>query len=431
MTHTSVRHRRGVTAVLAAMLCATLCAAMAACSSSVSSGSTAGATGRAQSFTSPPIVVTSMTGVNTPLGSFPQIFAGAMAAANAINAAGGINHHELIVHTCNTNSTPSGEVACAQQAISNGSIATVGDFVYTNEVAVEQMLNKAGIADVAGFTVAPLPNQFPLLNILANKAACFDPAFTKLADATKAVGVVLGLAASQTLNSLNQQMAKGLNNPIPIAPSVAVPGTTTDFTPIVQKIDNTGANLVIANMSIPTSTSLVSTATSLGHRWTYCGDFGTLSAKTLTGLGSAATGMYLVDYFPPPTAAAQYPLLQRFLSEMKAEQNSGNAAASVDSSNYISGMLNAWLGVQIVQQAAEKINGPVTRQSFMTAVSTLTPNLGNIVSVDFAKPAGTGNFGRIFNPYIVLWHWDPSKQNWFLVPGIHTNSLQAVGAEAG
>jgi ABC-type branched-subunit amino acid transport system substrate-binding protein len=414
-----------------------LCAGVAACGSSTKSSSTTSASSGTASaanasapvkFTGAPIVVTTMTGVNTTLGSFPQLFAGVTGAARAINANGGINGHQLVVHTCNTNSTPSGELDCANEAISNGSIATVGDFVYTNYAAVESALAKAGIAQVANYDVTPAKTTFPIVMVLGNKAACLDPAFIKLSGAKAGVGVVLGLAGSGAQDSLDRTMGKNLSPGFPIKSSVAFAGTTSDFAPIVARLKNSGANLLILNDSSPTTAAIATTAASLGEHYIWCGDFGGFTGKTVIGLRQNATGFYEVDYFPPPTASAQYPILKTFNAQMQAEQAAGDSAASLAPANYLGNMLNSWLGVQIVKQAVQKIHGPITKASFLAAMNQLQPDLGGLANVDFAKQIGTGNYARIFNPYVTVWYWDPTKQNWVAEPSVHANGLKALGS---
>jgi ABC-type branched-subunit amino acid transport system substrate-binding protein len=413
---------------------AALCTALPACGGSSTSSGTASAAAvtHNRQFTGAPIVVSTATGVNTALASYPQIFAGVEGAARAINAFGGINGHELIVHTCNTQSDPNVEVACARQAVSAGSVAEVGDLVYANPDAFERTLNAAGIPDIATDSISPsqltLPTSFPINFDISDKAACFNPVLSQLAGATKVTSAVLGLAASQGLNALNAQMAKNLHTPATLESAIGFAGSTSDFTPVVQRIGNEGAKLIVLNTSIPTTTSLISAAYQLGKRWSWCADFGAMSAAQALQLGAAARGMYLAGFFPPLTATAQYPILNQFLSDMKAEQAAGNASASTQVSNYNEGMLNGWLSVQILEQAAKTIHGAITRKSVLTALNTLEPNLGNLVSVAFARPVGSGKYARVFNPFIYLQRWDLGKQNWYLVPGGRTNALVAVGS---
>jgi ABC-type branched-subunit amino acid transport system substrate-binding protein len=222
-------------------------------------------------------------------------------------------------------------------------------------------------------------------------------------------------------------MVKNLHTGAALQSAVGFAGTTSDFTPVVQRLANEGAKLFVLNTSIPTTTSLISAAYQLGKRWSWCADFGAMSGAQAEQLGAAAQGMYLAAFFPPLTAAAQYPILQRFLTDMKAEQASGNAAASTQVSNYNEGMLNGWLSVQVLEQALKNIHGAITRKSVLTALNTANPDLGGLVSVDFAHPVGTGKYARVFNPWIYLERWDVSKKNWYLVPGGRTNALVAVG----
>jgi branched-chain amino acid transport system substrate-binding protein len=424
--------------VVVLLFCAAACGSVAACGSSSSSSTTAPAataaarTSNGPKFSGPPIVISTETADHTAIASWGQIFAAVKAAAAAMNATGGINGHEVVVHTCNTNADPNQEVACARRAVSDGSVATVGNAIFLQNDQVEEVLAAAGIPDIASVAFTPkqltLSNTFPIINVPTDEAACTAPAFTKEFGITKATGVLIGLAASAQLNSELPKYFKALHNPIPVAPAIGFAQSTSDFTPIVQRISSEGANLLLLNTSIQTTSALASTSISLGKKWNFCGNFGNMSGKIALGLGSEAakTNLFQGDWFPPPTAAAQYPLVQQFVTQMKAEQAAGDTEADLGPANYLSGSMNAWLGMQVLKQAAESIHGPLTRQSMMTATETLKPDLGNLASIDFSKPLGSGGLKRVFNPWTIAWKWDPTKRNWYLVPGIRVNALSAA-----
>lgn len=114
----------------------------AARGSAASAASTAGA-GSGAASGNPPTLVSIVDNLQPGQDS-----AGLNAAVGAINAAGGIHGHKMVVNVCNDENDPNQAAACARQAAANPAVlAAVGND--TNYGAqVDPILAKAGIANI-------------------------------------------------------------------------------------------------------------------------------------------------------------------------------------------------------------------------------------------------------------------------------------------
>ena len=62
------------------------------------------------------------------------------AAARAINAAGGVNGHPLVVDSCNDQGDPNLSATCARKMVSDHVVATFGDISAGNADAMATIL---------------------------------------------------------------------------------------------------------------------------------------------------------------------------------------------------------------------------------------------------------------------------------------------------
>src|SRR5438034_9826610 len=73
-----------------------------------------------------PVKIFVIAPVATPIQNYPDAQAGAEAAAQAINKAGGIKGRQIEIGFCNTQSNVNQAVACARQAVEASAVAVVG-----------------------------------------------------------------------------------------------------------------------------------------------------------------------------------------------------------------------------------------------------------------------------------------------------------------
>jgi ABC-type branched-subunit amino acid transport system substrate-binding protein len=343
----------------------------------------------------------------------PDIFAGAEVAAENINAAGGVNGRPLEVVTCNGKADPKAELACARKGISENVIASAGSTSLANSPGVLEITDRAGIADVAGAVGAPeaasLPTMFPIDFIAASANGCVSPT------AVNAVGgdAKIGVASAENpfaagVFSLMEPYLKSPAVGDKYAGAVTVGATQQDLGPIVQDLDDKGANYIEVNIFPSVAAQLVSAAASAGKKWAFCGDGGLFGPQILRQLAPQTNGFLTSVGYPPANSGDKYPLIKQFVEEMKAAEEAGNKDANLDV-NHVNA-LRAWLGMHIVKQVAEGIHGEVTKESFLKAMNTAKVDLG-WAQVDFSKPLGQPPFERVFQPnmFIAKWNTDTKQ----------------------
>lgn len=137
---------------------------VAACSSSKSGGSTtssaaaggssaaADASSSAATPTGTPIKIMVTGTLSSPILSYPQQEVGANAAAKAVNAAGGVNGHPIVIETCNDSLDPNKALQCAQKAVDDKVVALVGG-IEEFSAQMWPTLQKANIPWVASIVI--------------------------------------------------------------------------------------------------------------------------------------------------------------------------------------------------------------------------------------------------------------------------------------
>jgi ABC-type branched-subunit amino acid transport system substrate-binding protein len=382
----------------------------------------------------PPLVVATESPVGTPFGKVPQIFAGVKAAARAINRAGGIAGHRVEVDTCNGQANASTELRCATDAVQAGAVAMVGNFVSLSGAAVDAALLSGQTADLAAIAPAPAQyngtNVFPLAFPVAEGTVCTTSALSKLLEertrvASVAVSIPGGLNQAGVVST---SAGKQGGSRVEGVGTVKVGLTTVDFAPVVAQTAALNANVVFTVVAPPQILGFISASSAAGKTWAYCANDGGLTASALLQLGSAVPNAFLGSPYPPLSAASQYPILKKFMAQMRAEQAAGDSAASLTSTGYSSNALNAWLGMQVFAQVASSIKGPIDHTTFLSKLGTAKVNLQVIPPINFAKPIGSGAYPRVFNAKQYLLSWSLKKKDLLLVPrGTGNNSFAIFG----
>ncbi len=421
-------HKRWCSLARAAGL-VSLFVTLSACAGSAGNSPASSPADAAPTFTAAPIKVATSAPIGTPIDNLPQIFAGVEAAARAINQSGGIQGHKVQVITCNGQGDPNAEVACARNAVAAGAIAMVGELTYANPGGFENALAQGSTADVAPFAFSPpqfsSPTSFPIVFANGEFAACALRPLLRIAGTTKVAAVVANAVSYEA--DLRIIEASAGNQGVKFAGSLQTGQTTSDFAPLVAGTANKGAGMVVLALDPSESPPFITASISAGETWSYCNVDGNILDSQLVQLGPAVAKYYQASSFPPLSAAAQYPQLKTFISEMRAEQAAGDNAASLSSAVFNTNGLNAWLGMQVVAQVARTIRGPITHVTFLKALRKAKVNLGIVPPINFAKPIGGGPFPRVFNDYVDLQRWDPATKEFVLVPGVTTHGLRAMG----
>ena len=141
---------RGKRPLAIAIAVAAAAAAIAGCgsSSSSSSGSASTAAASSGSAKASPIKLGLITTLGTSAFDFSQYVAANQAAVRAINKAGGVDGHPLVVDVCNDQGSPNTATTCARDQIQSGVAAEVNLNSLTGGAQVQQLVDAAKVPNI-------------------------------------------------------------------------------------------------------------------------------------------------------------------------------------------------------------------------------------------------------------------------------------------
>lgn len=418
---------RGLRSVFAAGGLLALMTVVAACGNS-SSGSASGGSSQntgASSANKDPIMVGWIGPVNTATISYAGIIAALKAGAAAANKTGGINGHPLKIWTCNTNYQAPQELTCAREAASAGLDVIVGDNNDFEAAPYASILAKAGIPEVEN--TGPLPNgfagplTFPATFPQSTLIACDSPELAKAAGGNKVVEVSNAPPALVKATSPIYAAAAKVTGDTFLPPIIA-PSTASDFSSYVADAQKEGANIVLMVLLGAGPQAFVRASSQAGATYSICTPLGLSGVGGWSNLGSATNRLYVGADFEP--LSSNLPLVHEFLSQMAAEVKSGDAAATTSPKSFMAQTMEAWLGLQIVEQAAAHVHGSVTKSALVQALRTTRFTFGGIIppfSFSSAPENGATSplpamkaYTHIWNSTTYLWKWNPSAANYTL-----------------
>ena len=367
----SVRSFQGFRVLLATALVALVGAGCGSSSSSGSGGSSSSSGGGGGSIKLGTLIPLTGTGLN-----FPDYLAGAKAAVQSINAAGGINGHKIDLVECDDQNNPNQATACARNMIGAHVVAVAGGVSLFGAQEAE-VLKSANIPWIGALPItAPevtLPNEYPIESgNLGNYGT--TATFAKQAGQTSVAGFVLqgplGTAAAQAL----QQGAKAAG--LPYKGTVLVPIDATDYAPYVQKLQALHADAVGTQLAAAQFLLLAAASAQAGATWQMYQPavgiapniFGALSKSP--GELAKITAMSAVPP-PDPSIGTTYPGIPKYISDMEAYESSTHDPNGTPS-NYTSGSISSWQAIEAAAQIAKAASG-TSPGDFQTALQGAGP----------------------------------------------------------
>jgi ABC-type branched-subunit amino acid transport system substrate-binding protein len=299
--------------------------------------------------------------VATPIQNYPDAIVGAQAAAAALNKTGGINGQQVVIESCNTQSQANVAVSCARQAVEDKVAAVIGH-ASTLTTLEEPILQQGGVPDVGLFSYGnPVdwtsPNVFPIVGGVAASYQAVPFWMKKLGK--KRFAIIFQDVPSSATNAKNVKNASRVAG-LPVACSILLPGSTTDFAPIAQKLRECNADAAMFITSPGVSGGLIRTATSLGLKPLWSHNNGSIGEPEAAQIGAPSEGMLLAAPFPT-FRDTKFAGIRKWNAEMKA-------AGKTEPADTKPNALNSWLAIHGVALLAKKINGPVTATNLTAAL---------------------------------------------------------------
>jgi len=288
-------HRRGLLAVSLALVAVFA----AACGSS--SKHTGGSTTTAAGGGSGPVTVSVVMGFGGPYGRvIDQAYQGFEAAIKDVNAAGGINGHQVDLIKVDHHETTAGGVAACKEVESNGSlVAAVLEGNSGANTSATKCLDKAGVPTLyfASANDPSLRSAFTYLPAASDQGTSMA---SYIQNALKLGSTKIGVIYDNGEAYVEQQQkfdtaakAAGLN----VVDNEQVTATQSSFVPVLNKLKGAGAETVVV-FATAEPPGIWRDAATLGWRPHFTGtgyvfDFVSEAAKAtatgVTGLGTNAT----------------------------------------------------------------------------------------------------------------------------------------------
>ncbi|GHF36640.1 ABC-type branched-subunit amino acid transport system substrate-binding protein [Amycolatopsis bartoniae] len=331
--------------------------------------------------------------------SFPEIADGAQAAAQSINATGGVNGHKIQVDTCNDQGDPNVAGTCGRKAAQEGYTAVINP-VSLYAASYVPLLEAANIPAIGGTPLTqpdftskisfPISGGNPLdyggAGMIAGKSGCKST-------------VLLRDTAAATEETTKAMTAGAAAGGAPVQQVIKQVGTSTDFSAPVSQAASSGADcLLVAEQ--PAAVAKVVGALRQSSRpdmpvYTPVAAFPDALAKSL---GAAANGVHVSGSVPIPDEK----ITPAFLADMAKYSPNGTKS---DQS------LLAWSGVQVVKQVAAKANAydAASLLKAMQSASDVSVE-GFPQKFDFTKQRG-GSYPRVFATSNYSWEYRDGAYN--------------------
>ena len=366
--------------------------AAASAASSTSSTSAATSASSGSTATGSPIKLSLIADMDFPPAGVSLATArpdqAAQAAIKAVNAAGGVHGHPLVLSVCDSRGNGNTANACARTAVANGTVADVGGFNFAG-TPVEIM--NAGKLPMIGRTPGfnpkeyALPTIFPYFGVGETGMSAAVYAAVKYEHATK-IALITSPPANALYFPTGEAEAKALGATITATIS-AMPGS--DLTSAVLKAKQNGTEAIAA--ITPIVDQVIVAARQNGVTLPIVSS---LQPAQIKSVGSAGEGVDSIEPYQLPSAP------DAGLQQMQKEFNA--YAPGIPQTVFT---LPAWLAVHMFADVANKLP-TVTRASVLAAFQHLNKQYAYdlippyTTSVKFAGLGGL--FPSLYNPYLYL-----------------------------
>jgi ABC-type branched-subunit amino acid transport system substrate-binding protein len=315
----------------------------------------------------------------------------AQAEIDRVNAAGGVNGHQLNVTFCDNKRDANLAAQCARQAVEDNLAAYI-DLAPNFDDTTYPIINAAGIPYIKGIPTLPMDLSSPgIWNVFAGAIAYGGASGVTMAqDGCKKVGsITYDSASSQYLISaikVGYQSNKGAGWLDPIT----VPVGTPDYTPTVASIISQGADCL--GLAIPPADTLKvgQALAAAGSKMKVYAALGVISPQVVTQLNGSVPVTVFSD-FPVLAFSNTDPALDDYHTDTKT--------AGVEPESYGA---NGWWTTDAFIEILKLVQGDDFSAAGVTAALGKANNieLPATKPIDFTTPSTIPGYERLFNPYV-------------------------------
>ncbi|MFI0369024.1 ABC transporter substrate-binding protein [Actinomadura sp. 1N219] len=317
--------------------------------------------------------------------SLPFMEDSARAAVKALNERGGVAGKTIELTVCNDRNDQEELRRCLQSAVRDGAVGVVGLITSYGSTAWP-ILEAAGLPALVPAPLQEIDGKsamsYPLDSGSLNFVAFPEVARTYL-KAESLVPVQLDEAyAAAPFTGLKRGAEQSGTK---VMGQVLIPPDAVDFAPYIARAKASGAAAIAGNVDAVNQVRLWQALKKSGTSMPLVITNGIINPDMLKEGGAAAEGTVVVS--ANPFVPSDAPGVAAFAAEMK-KFAPGKPATSLG--------MRAWAGVQLAALAMKKIDGDVTRKSFVKALNSID---GETVAwaekVSFAKPGPVQDYPRI------------------------------------
>jgi ABC-type branched-subunit amino acid transport system substrate-binding protein len=366
--------------------------ATAGCGSD-SEGNGGGGGGSASKLTGDPIKLGVTVADGTASQNNPDVVAAQRAAADAINAEGGVDGRPFEIVFCNEGADPNTATACGRQMAAEKVVATIRDQSITGGAQLNSVMLAAKIPQVYLSTLVASEfnseNVFPfdggtVMQYVGAEKALLDKGGKKVA--------ILGddLPFSDTIESTVKKGAEELG--LEYGGYAKVTLSTTDYLPAATQIVKSGADGVILQLTGTQILQVVPALETAGYDGWLLANGGGLKGPDYPKFGDAGSRLLVFQQVPPISAADKFPVIAQMRKDLQARKDGGDQDVDMlPNASTIAG----YLGVRAIAKLAATIPD-ITNQKLLDALNGGTPlDNGLTPPIDYSKSGPVDGFSRV------------------------------------
>jgi ABC-type branched-subunit amino acid transport system substrate-binding protein len=354
-----------------------------------SAGTEAGGTG--QPATGEPIKVMVLSQLDAPDFAFPEIEHMVSALASSVNEDGGINGQPIEIVACNEKRDQNAAAACARDAVSDDVVAVLGIFTLFGD-SILPVLEPAGIPYVGNSILSASdsssPVAFPLDGGVVGNGAAIGSELAK--SGCTAVGAIGYDNAASTLYM--SWVQKGVESAgATWAGDTRVPEGNPDYGPAVASILGDGADCTFLSLPPAEAAKAAGAIGQAGQPLKIGTGITTLPQTVISSVPAAATEGAVLTSANPSWSDTDFPGVQDAIDTALA-----NGASQDDVEGSYG--LTSWARAEVLFNAMKTIDGDVTKDSVMEAMSNITdPGTQLLGTFSTTEEFPVQGFNRLFN----------------------------------
>jgi branched-chain amino acid transport system substrate-binding protein len=300
---------------------------------------------------------------------YTEAVSAAKGAVRAINAAGGVNGHPLVLLTCNSALLPTTEEACDRQMIAAHPAAMVGNALYTAEGYGDSAFRAAGIVQIGNYPSGISetdPNSYLFFGgqTYANAGQIYGAQKW----AGDKVGVVrLDFPYTAPYTAFYTKACPSLGCSV-VSSTVIPSNDTTNFGPYAAQLLAGHPDVIVPDLG-PLIIPLMATLDQLGYTGKIIAQDTNFTTKNFLAQPQKIQNQYIISTPFPPPFASQVQGIKMFLSEMQAEKAAGDADAPTYTNYSQTATMDAWLAVHVFAEIAAQAHA-YTAAAFKQAIQT-------------------------------------------------------------